>query len=91
MGLFDALGGDGAGGGMGGVLEQLAANGLADQVKSWTGDGSNLPVTPDQLHAALGSDVVQQMAASAGQPAEDFLNDLSNHLSANGAAPPSDT
>ena len=91
MGLFDALSGDGAGGGMGGMLEQLAANGLADHVKSWTGDDGNLPVTPDQLHAALGSDVVQQMAASAGQPAEDFLADLSNHLSTNGAAPPSDS
>jgi uncharacterized protein YidB (DUF937 family) len=91
MGLFDALSGDGAGGGMGGMLEQLAANGLADHVKSWTGDGGNLPVTPDQLHQALGSEVVQQMAASAGQPAEDFLNDLSNHLSTNGAAPPADS
>jgi uncharacterized protein YidB (DUF937 family) len=92
MGLLDGLsslaGGDNAAG-MGGVLEHLAANGLADHVASWTGDGQNLPVSGDQLRDALGSDKVQQMASAAGQPAEDFLQQLSDHLSNNGAAAPS--
>jgi len=91
MGLLDGLsslaGGDSAGG-MSGMLEHLAANGLADHVASWTGDGQNLPVSSDQLRAALGSQQVQQMAAAAGQPAEDFLQQLSDHLSNNGAAAP---
>jgi uncharacterized protein YidB (DUF937 family) len=91
MGLLDGLsslvGGDNAGG-MSGVLERLAANGLADHVASWTGDGQNLPVSADQLRNALGSDKVQQMATAAGQPAEDFLQQLSSHLSNNGAAAP---
>ncbi len=91
MGLLDGLsslaGGDNAGG-LGAMMEHLAANGLADHVASWTGDGQNLPVSADQLRDALGSDKVQQMASAAGQPAEDFLQQLSNHLSNNGAAAP---
>ena len=90
MGLFDgltALAGGGNNGGMGAMLEQLAANGCAEHVAAWA-NGQNLPISPDQLHQALGSEQVQQMAAAAGQPAEDFLKSLSDHLSTNGAAPP---
>lgn len=91
MGLLDGLnsltGGD-ASGGIGAAMEHLAANGLADRVASWTGGGQNLPVSADELRSALGDDKVQQMASAAGQPAEDFLTQLSSHLSNNGAAAP---
>ena len=93
MGLLDGLsglvGGD-ASSGIAATMEHLAANGLADRVASWTGDGQNLPVSADELRSALGNDKVQQMASAAGQPAEDFLAQLSSHLSSNGASVPTE-
>ncbi len=94
MGIFDALsgafGGDDAAGGMGGMLEHLAANGCADHVEAWT-NGGKMPISADQLRAALGSSQAQQMASAAGQPVEDFLRDMSDHLTNNGATPPADS
>ena len=69
----------GAPGGMGGVLETLAANGLAEHVAAWT-SGANLPVSPDQIRDALGSEQVQQMAQASGLPVGDFLQHLADHL-----------
>ncbi len=71
-----------AGGGMGSVLETLAANGLAEHVASWTGGGQKLPISPDQLRSALGSEQVEQLAQSSGLPVGDFLNHLAEHLPA---------
>ena len=80
-GIVSSLLGAGSTGGIGSTLETLAANGLADHVSAWT-SGHSLPVSPDQLRDALGSEQVQQMAQSAGVPVEDFLQHLANHLPA---------
>src|SRR5262245_49027159 len=53
-------------GGLGGLVQQFQDKGLAGIVNSWVGTGQNLPISPDQVHSALGSDVVQQMAAKLG-------------------------
>jgi uncharacterized protein YidB (DUF937 family) len=74
------LGGLGGSGGMAGMLETLAANGLGDHVASWMSNNPNLPVSTEQIHNALGSEQVQQMAASSGLPIGDFLNQLAAHL-----------
>ena len=91
MGLFDALSGafgaDDGQGGMVGMLEHLAANGCAEHVEAWT-NGGNMPISADQLREALGSGQAQQMASAAGQPGEEFLKQLADHLSNNGAAQP---
>jgi uncharacterized protein YidB (DUF937 family) len=80
------LQGQGAGG-VQGVLETLAANGLAEHVASWA-QGSGLPISPEQIGQALGSEQVQQMAAASGLPVGDFLKHLAEHLpAAAGAAP----
>jgi uncharacterized protein YidB (DUF937 family) len=63
-----------------GVVTQLQQGGLGDQVKSWLGDGTNLPVTGEQLRAALGSDQVQQLASHFGIPVDAALNLLAEHL-----------
>ena len=39
-----------------GLVNQLQQGGLGPQVQSWLGNGQNLPVSADQLRAALGSD-----------------------------------
>jgi|SRR6185437_1669476 uncharacterized protein YidB (DUF937 family) len=49
-------------GDMQGLVNRLQQGGLGDQVKSWLGNGSNMPVTADQLRAALGNDQVKQLA-----------------------------
>jgi len=78
------MGGDSSS--VGNVLETLAANGLGDQVASWTNNGANLPISPDQITAALGSDQVQQLAQASGLPVNDFLQHLTAHLPAAAAA-----
>jgi uncharacterized protein YidB (DUF937 family) len=77
----------GAPGGIGGVLETLAANGMAEHVAAWT-SGGNLPISPDQIRDALGSEQVQQMAQASGLPVGDFLQHLADHLPAAAAAAP---
>ena len=69
-----------ASGGMAGMLETLAANGLGEHVSSWLSNNPNLPVSEQQIHDALGSEQVQQMAASTGLPVGDFLRQLAQHL-----------
>jgi uncharacterized protein YidB (DUF937 family) len=53
-------------GGVQGVLAQLEQQGLGGTVKSWVSDGSNQPITADQIHQAFGSDTVKELAAKVG-------------------------
>ena len=55
-------------GGLQNILQSFQAKGLGDVVQSWIGNGPNQPITPDQVHAALGPDVVEQLAQKAGLP-----------------------
>lgn len=70
------------GGGLGGLLATLEQAGLGQIAQSWVGNGPNQPVTPDQLHSALGADQVQAMSNQAGLTPRDLLIQLSQHLPA---------
>jgi len=79
-----------------GLATQLQQGGLGNEVQSWLSGGGNLPVTPDQLRAALGSDQVKELAQHFGVSPDAALKLLSEHLpgvidqaSPNGALPPS--
>ena len=63
-----------------GLVTQLQQGGLDQQVKSWLGSGANLPVSADQIRAALGSDQVRHLAAQFGLPVDQTLDFLSQHL-----------
>lgn len=63
-----------------GLLNQLQRGGLGPQVQSWLGSGANMPITPDQLRDALGSDQARQLAAHFGVPVDQALNLLAQHL-----------
>ncbi len=65
-----------------GIVNQLQQGGLGPQVQSWLGNGANMPVTADQLRAALGNEHVQQLAAKFGVPADQVLQMLAQHLPA---------
>jgi len=59
--------------GLSGMLEQ---NGLAEQVKSWLGDGENQEVSAEQLEQALGSEKVAEVASEMGVESGDALESL---------------
>lgn len=72
--------GGGQGGGLAGLLEQLSAAGLGDQVKSWVASGPNLPVSADQLHGAFGSDTMGRLAERMGLSTGDLGAQLAQML-----------
>ena len=82
--LMRVLGGllnqSGGAGGLAGLVQQLRQGGLGDVVQSWVGTGQNLPVSAEQLHAALGGDQVSAMAQEAGVPQDDLMAQLSQLL-----------
>jgi uncharacterized protein YidB (DUF937 family) len=63
-----------------GLANQLQQGGLGNQVQSWLGNGTNLPVSPDQLRAALGSDQVKELAQHFGVSPDAAIKLLSEHL-----------
>ena len=65
-----------------GLVSKLQAGGLGEQVQSWLSNNPNLPVTADQLRAALGNDQVRQLAEHFGMPVDATLAMLAEHLPA---------
>lgn len=53
-------------GGLAGLVQKMASSGLQEEVTSWVGTGSNLPVSAEQIQAALGSSAVGDLAAKLG-------------------------
>jgi uncharacterized protein YidB (DUF937 family) len=82
-------------GNLGGIVTQLQQGGLGNQVASWLGSGTNMPVSAEQLRGALGNEQVRELAGHLGLPVDAALNVLSAHLpglvdqaSPNGTLPP---
>lgn len=67
-------------GGLAGLVQQLQKGGLGEQVGSWISTGQNLPVSPDQLKDALGSDALGQLAGSIGLDAGQAAGPLAQLL-----------
>ena len=63
-----------------GLVTKLQQGGLKDQVQSWLGNGANLPVTAQQLQAALGNDQLKQLAGHFGLPVDSVTKLLADHL-----------
>ena len=66
-------------GGLSGVVSQLQGAGLGDMVSSWTG-GQGLPISVDQLKAALTPEHIQEIAGKLNMPADSALAHLAEHL-----------
>jgi uncharacterized protein YidB (DUF937 family) len=82
-------------GGLAGVLQKFQSAGLGGVVQSWLGDGENAPISADIVHQVLGSDLVQQLAAKLGIPADQASSLVAEHLpqvvdglTPNGEVPP---
>ena len=67
-------------GGVSGIVQQFQAQGLGETVKSWVGTGPNQPISPDQVHQALGSDTMTQLATKLGMTPQDLSAKLSTVL-----------
>ena len=64
-------------GGMGGLLETFRRSGLARQADSWVADGPNEPVSGEQVEQALGSPIINVIAAKLGLTPEQAKATLS--------------
>ena len=67
-------------GGVAGILAQFQKQGLGATVQSWICTGANQPVTPEQVHQALGAEAVQKLATQTGLSPQDLLAHLAEHL-----------
>ena len=67
-------------GGLQGLISQFQQNGFGDTVNSWVGTGPNKSISPDQVHQALGPDLLQQLSAKSGLSVQDLAQKLSQIL-----------
>ncbi|MET3311853.1 uncharacterized protein YidB (DUF937 family) [Bradyrhizobium japonicum] len=67
-------------GGLSAIVAKLQQAGFGDQVKSWLGNGQNLPISADQLRAVLGNDTVRQLAARYNIPVDQLGQILAQEL-----------
>ncbi|MBV9567641.1 MAG: DUF937 domain-containing protein [Hyphomicrobiales bacterium] len=67
-------------GGLGGLLDQFRQKGLGGIVGSWVGPGDNQPVSPQEVHQALGPDIIDQLSQRSGIPRDQLLAELSRVL-----------
>src|SRR4030088_1263794 len=72
--------GNGSQGGLNAIVAKLQQAGLGDQVKSWIGNGQNLPITAEQLQQVLGSDTVKQLAARFNIPVDQLAEGLAQQV-----------
>ena len=78
--VLGAVLGNGGQGGLSAIVAKLQQAGLGDQVKSWIGNGQNLPITAEQLQQVLGSDTVRQLAAKFNIPVDQLAKVLAQQL-----------
>ena len=67
-------------GGVSGLVAKFQHAGLGPTVQSWIGAGPNEAVSGNQVHQALGADLVQQLAAKTGLSGEALTQKLSQIL-----------
>jgi uncharacterized protein YidB (DUF937 family) len=72
----------GGGAGLAGLVQQFTSSGLGSQVASWVGNGSNLPVSPQQIEQVMGSDRIRQLAAEHGIDPQQVSSQLARILPA---------
>ena len=76
----DALEGLLGGGGLGDLVGKFTNGGLAEQAKSWLGDGENAVVSADQIKEALDVDQIKGFADKLGLDEGGAADALSNFL-----------
>ena len=67
-------------GSLSGLIQSFQQSGHGDTINSWIGPGQNQPITPDQLHQALGPQAVDNLSRLTGVAAPDLMSELSRVL-----------
>lgn len=67
-------------GGIEGLVAAFQTNGLGDVVQSWISTGQNLPISPEQLSAVLGSEQIGKVAQQLGLSSQETSSELSSLL-----------
>jgi uncharacterized protein YidB (DUF937 family) len=94
MGMFDGLLGGivGAGmvsvvnnlieqqGGLPSLINKFQQQGLGETVNSWVSTGPNKPISSDDVHRALGPELLQQLSAKSGLSVQELAQKLSTIL-----------
>lgn len=78
--VLGLLSGGGQGGGLQGLIQTFQNKGLGDIVSTWVGTGQNLPINGEQLKSGLGADLIGQLAAKVGIPADVATSKLTELL-----------
>ena len=83
-----------SGTGLAGLAQQFDQKGLGHLMQSWVGTGPNQPISPDQMHQALGAEQVAQIAQQHGLDASQVTTALAallpqviNHVTPQGQIP----
>lgn len=66
-----------ANGGLQKIMGGLQAKGLTSEVDSWTGQGQNQPMTPDQVKEVLDDDELDQVAKEANVSKDEAADAIS--------------
>lgn len=95
--VMQMLSNQGQGGGLAGLVKAFQDKGMGDQVASWVGTGQNLPISPEQIKAVLGSGQLGQIAGQLGMNEQqaagglaDMLPQVVDKLTPNGQIPQGD-
>ncbi len=95
--VMQMLSSKGGNGGLAGLVQAFQKNGLGEQMSSWISTGQNLPISPDQIQAALGSGQLGQIAGQLGMNESqaagglaDLLPQVIDKLTPNGQMPQGD-
>src|SRR5215475_10059716 len=69
-----------AGGGLGGLLEQMQRAGFGDHAQSWVGSGQNMSIPPDAIGQIFGQGGLDQIARHANLTPQETSEGLSQLL-----------
>jgi uncharacterized protein YidB (DUF937 family) len=78
-------------GGVSGLMQQFEQNGLGGIIKGWVANGTNPPITADQIIQVIGQDRVTEIASKVGMSEQQVADGIAkilpmiiDHLSPNG-------
>jgi uncharacterized protein YidB (DUF937 family) len=72
--------GSGGQGGLSAIVAKLEQSGFGAQVKSWLGNGQNIPITAEELQQVLGNEKVKELAARYNVPLDQLSAILAQQL-----------
>ena len=66
--------------GLQGILSAMQSNGMGQQVKSWIGDGPNVPVTGADIKKVANPSALARMARQEGMSPEELCDEIAQAL-----------